>query len=224
MKLLIVEDEADMLSALRKGFFKMGYAVDTADDGNHASYLIQVNDYDVIVLDLNLPNKDGFEILREIRSKSQTQKVIILSARSSVTDKINGLDYGANDYLSKPFNFLELEARIRSLARRDFIQKESIITVNELTVDTSKKSAYVKEIELELSPKEYGILEYLIINCGKVISSEELIEHIWESDVDLFKASTKVHISNLRKKIMSICGTEIIKTVRGYGYIIEKEK
>ena len=212
-----------MLSALKKGFIKKGFVVDIADDGEEGLYLSQVNDYDVIILDLNLPNKDGLEILEEIRQKSKTQKVIILSARSSVPDKILGLDMGANDYLSKPFDFMELEARVRALIRRDFIQKDTIITLDELTVDTAQKRVLYNDTVIDFAPKEYAIFEYLIINQGKVVSSEELIEHVWDSYVDLFQSSIKVHMSNIRKKITTICGKEIIKTVRGSGYLIERE-
>lgn len=224
MKLLIIEDETDLLSALKKGFIKKGFAVDTADDGDEGSYLAEINDYDVIVLDLNLPHKDGLEILTEIRARSQTQKVVILSARSSVPDKILGLDMGANDYLAKPFDFLELEARVRSLARRDFVQKENVVSTHGLSVDTAKKVVAFGEVPIELAPKEYAILQYLALNSGKTMSAEELIEHIWDSNVDLFAVSVKVHISNLRKKLKTVCGDEVIQTVRGSGYLIEKEQ
>lgn len=129
MKLLIIEDEINLSAALKKGFVKKGFAVDIADDGNQGSYLAEINDYDVIIIDLNLPYKDGIEILREIRLRSNIQKVIILSARSSILDKIHGFDNGANDYLAKPFDFLELEARVKNLIRRDFVQKESTINI-----------------------------------------------------------------------------------------------
>ena len=139
MKLLIIEDEPDMRNALKKGFIKKGYLVDTAEDGEEGSYLALVNTYDVIVLDLNLPGKDGLEILQEIRDRSKTQRVIILSARSSVPDKITGLDMGANDYLAKPFDFMELEARVRSLARREMVQNDTKINIHNLVIDTVQK-------------------------------------------------------------------------------------
>lgn len=223
MKLLIVEDEAEMLSALKKGFIKKGYAVDTACDGISASVLAETNEYDVIVLDLNLPQKDGLEVLEEIHRRNENQKVIILSARSSVSDKVLGLDTVASDYLSKPFDFLELEARIRSLARREYIQKDTTISVQGITINTINKKITVNDTIINLPPKEYALLEYLAINCGKVISSEELIDHVWKSDVDLFSVSVKVHISNIRKKLFKRSGKEVIKTVRGFGYIIEME-
>ena len=161
MKLLIIEDEPDMRNALKKGFIKKGYLVDTAEDGEEGSYLALVNTYDVIVLDLNLPGKDGLEILQEIRDRSKTQRVIILSARSSVPDKITGLDMGANDYLAKPFDFMELEARVLSLARREMVQNDTKINIHNLVIDTVQKKVSYNGEKIELTPKEYAILEYL---------------------------------------------------------------
>lgn len=161
MKLLIIEDEPDMRNALKKGFIKKGYLVDTAEDGEEGSYLALVNTYDVIVLDLNLPGKDGLEILQEICDRSKTQRVIILSARSSVPDKITGLDMGANDYLAKPFDFMELEARVRSLARREMVQNDTKINIHNLVIDTVQKKVSYNGEKIELTPKEYAILEYL---------------------------------------------------------------
>ena len=161
MKLLIIEDEPDMRNALKKGFIKKGYLVDTAEDGEEGSYLALVNTYDVIVLDLNLPGKDGLEILQEIRDRSKTQRVIILSARSSVPDKITGLDMGANDYLAKPFDFMELEARVRSLARREMVQNDTKINIHNLVIDTVQKKVSYNGEKIELTLKEYAILEYL---------------------------------------------------------------
>ena len=223
VKLLIVEDEPDMCKALEKWFIKKGFLVDTAEDGEEGSYLALVNTYDVIVLDLNLQGKDGLEILREIRERSKTQRVIILSARSTVPDKILGLDLGANDYLTKPFDFMELEARIRSLARREIVQRDTEIRIAHLVIDTAQKMVFYDGEKVELSPKEYAILEYLGMNSGKTVSAEDLIEHVWESDADLFSVSVKVHMSKLRKKIEKVTGKKYIETVRGRGYLLREE-
>lgn len=223
MKLLIIEDEPDMRNALKKGFIKKGYLVDTAEDGEEGSYLALVNTYDVIVLDLNLPGKDGLEILQEIRDRSKTQRVIILSARSSVPDKITGLDMGANDYLAKPFDFMELEARVRSLARREMVQNDTKINIHNLVIDTVQKKVSYNGEKIELTPKEYAILEYLGIHSGKTVSAEELIEHVWESDIDLFSVSVKVHMSKLRKKLEDATGKSYIETIRGRGYLLSEE-
>lgn len=223
VKLLIVEDEPDMRKALEKWFIKKGFLVDTAEDGDEGSYLALVNAYDVIVLDLNLQGKDGLEILQEIRERSKTQRVIILSARSTVPDKILGLDMGANDYLTKPFDFMELEARVRSLARREILQRDTEIRIDHLVIDTAQKMVFYNGEKVELSPKEYGILEYLGIHLGKTVSAEDLIEHVWESDVDLFSVSVKVHMSKLRKKIEKVTGKKYIETIRGRGYLLSED-
>lgn len=222
MRLLIIEDEEQLLDALKRGLMKRGYAVDTAEDGITGSEMAYQNEYDVIILDLNLPGKDGIEVLKDIRTRSMTTKVLILSARSSVPDKIKGLDLGANDYLGKPFDFLELEARIRNLIRRDFVQQSTVIHLQNLTLDTAQKSAAVNGHKLDLQPKEYAILEYLALHSGTVISAEELIEHIWDEEADMFSMSVKVHISNLRKKISAYGDSSLIVTVRGRGYMIAK--
>lgn len=223
VKLLIVEDEPDMRKALEKWFVKKGFVVDTAEDGDEGSYLALVNTYDVIVLDLNLQGKDGLEILQEIRERSKTQRVIILSARSSVPDKILGLDMGANDYLTKPFDFMELEARVRSLARREIVQRDTEIRIDYLVIDTAQKMVFYSGEKVELAPKEYAILEYLGINLGKTVSAEDLIEHVWKSDTDLFSVSVKVHMSKLRKKIEKATGKKYIETIRGRGYLLSGE-
>lgn len=223
VKLLIVEDEPDMRKALEKWFVKKGFVVDTAEDGDEGSYLALVNTYDVIVLDLNLQGKDGLEILQEIRERSKTQRVIILSARSSVPDKILGLDMGANDYLTKPFDFMELEARVRSLARREIVQRDTEIRIDYLVIDTVQKMVFYSGEKVELAPKEYAILEYLGINLGKTVSAEDLIEHVWKSDTDLFSVSVKVHMSKLRKKIEKATGKKYIETIRGRGYLLSGE-
>ena len=222
MRLLIIEDEEQLLDALKRGLMKCGYAVDTAEDGITGSEMAYQNEYDVIILDLNLPGKDGIEVLKDIRTRSMTTKVLILSARSSVPDKIKGLDLGANDYLGKPFDFLELEARIRNLIRRDFVQQSTVIHLQNLTLDTAQKSAAVNGHKLDLQPKEYAILEYMALHSGTVISAEELIEHIWDEEADMFSMSVKVHISNLRKKISAYGDSSLIVTVRGEGYMIAK--
>lgn len=216
MKILIVEDEKDILNALQKGLKKRGYAVDTACDGEEALESYYSNFYDVIVLDLNLPKLDGIDVLKEIRFENKEVNVIILSARSEVEDKIIGLDSGANDYLAKPFHFAELEARIRALLRRNYKVIDTVIQIDNLKLDTASKKVFVDLDEIKLTKKEYSILEYLLINKEKVISAEELIEHIWESDTDSFSNSFKVHINSLRKKLPE----NFIKNLRGQGYYV----
>ncbi len=217
MKILIIEDEISLQKALKKGLMKMGYAVDVASDGEEAIELYYSSKYNVIVLDLNLPKIDGMDVLKLIRKDSKEIIIIILSARGEVEDKINGLDLGANDYLAKPFHFKELEARIRALIRRDYSLKDTLMTVDDIKIDTALKKVYYKDDEINLTKKEYGILEYLMMNKGRIVSGEELIEHVWSSDVNLFTNAFKVHIYSLRKKLP----THLIKNERGQGYYVE---
>ena len=163
MRILLVEDEKLLSGYIAKGLQNSGYAVDAVYDGEEALYEYSINEYDLIVLDLNLPKKDGIEVLQEIREQDANIKIMILSARSKVDDRILGLDEGANDYLIKPFDFGELEARIRSLLRRSFAQEPSVLTVGKLRLDTKSKRVTCLDQEIVLTRKEYGILEYLII-------------------------------------------------------------
>ena len=164
-----------------------------------------------------MPKLDGNEVLKEIRKDNREIKIIILSARSEVEDKVIGLDLGANDYLAKPFHFKELEARVRALLRRDFLIQPSVLTSMGLSLNTSNKKVIFDGEEVILTKKEYAILECLMLNKGKVISGEELIEHVWDCEVNLFTNAFKVHINALRKKLPK----DFIKNVRGSGYYVE---
>lgn len=223
MKLLVVEDEKTLANIIKKGLGKYGYAVDVASDGQEALRYYDINEYDVIILDLNLPKIDGIEVLKQIRQKDSEIKILILSARTQIEDRVLGLDEGANDYLVKPFDFLELEARIRSLIRRKFIQENSTLSCGSIFIDTSKNLVYINGDLLSLTKKEYAILNYLLYNKNTVVSSEKLIEHVWDSEVDLFSNTLKYHMHSLRKKITEYSEKEIIKTVRGCGYIVEEK-
>lgn len=215
MKILLVEDDINLSRVLQKGLKKQGFAVDTAFDGEQAIDFTQYNQYDLIVLDLNIPKKNGFEVLKIIREDSLTIKVLLLSAKNQVEDKIHGLDLGANDYLEKPFDFLELVARIRNLLRWDFITKETTLTFKGLTINLTKKTILKNNLEIHLTNKEFGILEYLAQNKERYITAEEIIEHVWDSEADLFSNSFKFHLSSLKKKI-DIDG--LILNSRGKGY------
>ncbi|UVI27948.1 response regulator transcription factor [Paenibacillus spongiae] len=225
MRVLVVEDEARMRKALCNGLKKYGYAVDAAVDGEKALELVEINAYDAVVLDLNLPKIDGIEVLKGIRSMNRELRILILSARAAVEDKIIGLDTGANDYLAKPFHFKELDARIRSLLRRDFIQKDTILTYGDIKIDTALRSVTVRNHKIELTKKEYSILEYLFMHKDRIVGTEELIEHIWdENKADLFSNSFKVQLNSLKKKLAPYIGDkELIKNTRGFGYSLTKE-
>ncbi len=221
MKVLIVEDDLSLQKAIGKGLKKFGYAVDAASDGEEALQLFEVNRYDAIVLDMNLPKIDGMDVLKEIRKGNQEIKVLILSARSEVEDKISGLDTGANDYMAKPFHFKEFEARLRALLRRKFILTNTLISHGEIQIDTALKQVYVHHRVIDLTKKEYGIMEYLMVHKDKVVSAEELIEHIWDSQTDAFSNSFKVHINSLKKKLAVHLGEqEAVKNTRGIGYFL----
>mgnify|MGYP004613652455 FL=1 len=220
MRLLIVEDEKELCDTVAKSLYGAGYEVDTCYDGDEALDYILSDDYDLIVLDLNLPGTDGMDILRELRKKNEETKVLILSARSQIADKVEGLDAGANDYMEKPFHLQELEARIRSLTRRKFVQKDICLDCGELMFDTRKREAYAKGIPVALTRKENGILEYLILNQGRPVSQEELIEHVWDASVDSFSGSVRVHMSSLRKKLKAALGYDPIVNKVGEGYEI----
>ena len=220
MRLLIVEDEKELCDTVAKSLYGAGYEVDTCYDGDEALDYILSDDYDLIVLDLNLPGTDGMDILRELRKKNEETKVLILSARSQIADKVEGLDAGANDYMEKPFHLQELEARIRSLTRRKLVQKDICLDCGELTFDTRKREAYAKGIPVALTRKENGILEYLILNQGRPVSQEELIEHVWDASVDSFSGSVRVHMSSLRKKLKAALGYDPIVNKVGEGYEI----
>ena len=212
MRLLVIEDERDLCEDIAKKLRLSGYEVDTCVDGEAALELLAVERYDLVLLDLNLPKVDGMTVLRTLREHDQETGVLILSARSEISDKVDGLDAGANDYLSKPFHLEELEARVRSLTRRRFVQQDVCLRCGGLTFDTRSRAAAAR--------KESGILEYLLLNRGRPVSQEELIEHVWDSSVDSFSNSIRVHISMLRKKLRAALGYDPIRNKIGQGYEI----
>lgn len=224
MRILIVEDEIDLCDSIAEGLQIDGYAVDTCNDGKAAYVLITTEIYDLIVLDLNLPGMDGIDILKEVRKTHKDIKVLILSARSSIADKVLGLDVGANDYLAKPFAFEELEARIRSLLRRTFIQENTVLTWETLSLDMVGRTAYVNDVTILLTRKELALLEYFLLNQSKVISQEELMEHVWNMEADSFSNAVRVHIASLRKKLKAIMGYDPIATKIGEGYYLNGGK
>lgn len=223
MRLLIVEDEKELLESVAEGLRLSGYAVDTATDGAEAEDLFWSETYDLIVLDINLPKIDGFTLLKEIREEDKQVNVIMLTARTQVADRVKGLDLGANDYLIKPFHFDELEARIRSLLRRKQVVEDKIITYKNLSFDTGTKILTVDGDVIKLTAKELGIFEYLILNQGRTISAEELMEHVWDMNVSDVSNAVRVHMSALRRKIKEALGENIIRNEIGRGYVIDRE-
>lgn len=223
MKILLVEDEEKLLESIREGLVHSGYAVDTALDGEEGSFMAFTNDYDLIILDINLPQKDGFEILKEVRARDREVNIIMLTALSDIDDRVRGFDLGANDYVLKPFHFEELKARIRSLLRRKTTIKDAVIETKGISFDTTKRTFNIKGENLKLTAKEAGILEYLFFNLGRYVTTEELMEHVWNDEVDIFSNVVRVHMSALRKKLKTKLGKNIIRNEIGKGYIIDEE-
>ena len=222
MRILIIEDEIELCEDMAKGLQLNGYAVDTCHDGEEGYELLCINNYDLLILDLNLPKKDGFQVLKDIRIEKPNLKVIILSARDGIVDKVSGLDLGANDYMIKPFHFEELLARIRGLLRINIVVENIVLECDKVKLDTNKKNIMIEDTIVPFSTKEYEILYYLMKHKNTLVSQEELLEHVWDDRVDCFTTTVRVHIFNLRKKLVKYGQTEpIIKSVVGRGYIIE---
>lgn len=204
MRLLVIEDELELLKTLVQGLELGGYYVDAASNGQEAMEFFMGEKYDLVILDLNLPDIFGMNLLQEIMKYDKDIKVIILTARSELEMKIQGLDLGASDYILKPFHFEELEARIRALLRRNYVTTNTILTCGDLKFDTLKRVLYGKDQEIPLTKKETAIIEYMMMNQDKLITAEDFIAHAWDADVDYFTNSVRVHITTLRKKIKEV--------------------
>ncbi|GAB4581925.1 MAG: response regulator transcription factor [Anaerolineales bacterium] len=225
MKILIVEDEFDLVNALARGLRQQGYAVDIAVDGQQGWELGEVNEYDLLILDLNLPGMDGLEVCQRLRASKPELLILMLTARSMIEDKVSGLDLGADDYLVKPFQFEELTARMRALLRRDLRVREPILQVGDLKLDPAGRSAWRGRRRLELTSKEFAILEYLMRRPGEVVSQEELLEHVWDGEVNLFTSTVRVHLHSLRRKLGDLGERpQYIETVPGAGYRLLAER
>lgn len=219
MRLLIIEDEVVLAQALAKGLRRQGFAVDVATNDEEGQEFTGVNEYDLLVLDLNLPGVDGLEICSRLRAERPNLLIFILTARDRLSDKIAGLDSGADDYIVKPFHFEELSARIRALLRRDLRVREPVRVVGDLKLDPAAQIVWQADRRLELTRKEYGILAYLMSRPGEVISQEELLEHVWDSSVNPFTHAVRVHINSLRRKLDDDPQEpRYIETVAGEGY------
>lgn len=221
MRILVIEDEKELCDSIKEGLILDGYEVDACYNGLDGEEMATVETYDLILLDLTLPDMDGMEILQSVRSQNALVPILILSARVQTEDKVEGLDRGANDYLTKPFDFSELEARIRSLTRRKFVQKSIYLSFDGLELDTKSRRLHYNGEEIFLTKKEMGILEYLLLNQERVVSQEEIIEHVWNNEVNEFSNSIRVHISALRKKLREKMGHDPVVNKVGQGYILK---
>ena len=224
MRILVVEDERALCETIVRSLRRLAYSVDPCYDGDTAIDLLGSERYDLVLLDLNLPGADGMTVLRTLRQTDRETRVLILSARSEVADKVEGLDAGANDYLAKPFHLEELEARIRSLTLRQFTQNDEVLHCGPLSFDARSRTATAAGQPLALTRKETGILEYLLLHRGRPVSQEELLEHVWDNSVDNFSNSIRVHISALRKKLRAALGYDPVRNRIGEGYLIEEEQ
>ena len=221
MRVLLVEDDIRIANFVAKGLRENSYAVDTARDGEAGLYQTAINDYDVIILDVMLPKKDGFAVCRELREKNIKTPVLMLTARDAVEDKITGLDLGADDYLTKPFAFNELLARIRALLRRNKEIRSAGIVVGDLEIDTSAQRIRRGGREISLTTKEYALLEYLARERGRVVGRSEIAEHVWDENIDAFSNLIEVYIKRLRSKMDEGFAVQLIHTRRGAGYILD---
>jgi len=219
MRLLIVEDEADLAHALAKGLRRQGYAVDLAFDGMQGLELAEVNDYDLLILDLNLPEMDGLEVCRSLRAGQLSMLILILTARGRPDQRIAGLDLGADDYLVKPFHFGELTARVRALLRRDMRVRSPLLQYKDLKLDSTARVVWQDNRRLEFTAKEYGIIEYLLRHQGEIVSQETLLEHVWDMRANPLTNTVRVHINSLRRKLEDMAeAPRYIETIVGQGY------
>ena len=223
MRILVIEDEKKVATFIKKGLVEEHYAVDTAFDGEEGLYLAEVNEYDLIVLDLMIPKIDGFGVLKKIRERKNTVPVLVLTAKDSVDDTVRGLDAGCDDYLTKPFAFAELLARIRALLRRDKKEKESVLQVSDLTLSIVTHKVMRQGKEIELTSKEYALLEYFMRNPEKVLTRTMISEHVWDYHFDSNTNVIDVYVNYLRKKIDKDFDPKLIHTIRGIGYMMKRE-
>jgi heavy metal response regulator len=221
MRILLVEDERKVADFIKKGLTEEGYAVDCAADGKEGMFMAEESNYDLIVLDILLPQFDGFQICRSLREKGISSRIIMLTAMDSTEDKIKGLDTGADDYLTKPFSFEELLARIRALLRRGQSGTQAKLEVADLTLDPRTRQVIRAGKEIKLSNKEYAILEYFMRNPGRVLTRTLLSEHVWNYDFESYTNVVDVYVNYLRNKIDRDFKPKLIHTVRGVGYVLE---
>lgn len=221
MRLLIIDDDQELADSLKLCLGKKGFAIDLANNGDQASFLGRTNNYDLILLDLVLPKKNGLDVCREIKDEKKDTPILVLSARTETPTKIELLNAGADDYLTKPFSFEELLARIRAILRRPQEMIGEIIQVGQLKIDTKKRLVSKNEKNIALTRKEFSLLEYLMRNPGIVLSHRVIMEHVWDINADPFSNTLETHILNLRKKIDVHNRKKMIQTIPGEGYKIK---
>jgi two-component system, OmpR family, copper resistance phosphate regulon response regulator CusR len=222
MRVLVVEDDPKLLESIRQGLKEQGFAVDGAPDGRQGLELALGSDYDALILDVMLPARSGLDLLREMRSRHRATPVLILSARSSVEDRVRGLDLGADDYLPKPFSFEELLARLRAITRRPAAEPATTLTVADLELDTVHREVRRGGRRIDLTTKEFALLEYLMIRKGVVLTRAMILDHVWDLEYDGGSNLVEVYINYLRRKIDLGSDVKLIQTVRGSGYVLRE--
>jgi heavy metal response regulator len=220
MRLLVVEDEKKVSSFIKKGLEEEGYAVDAAHDGEEGLYMALDGVHDLIILDIQLPKMDGLQVLQEIRKQKVKTPVLLLTVRATIEDKVLGLDSGADDYLTKPFAFQELVARLRALLRRRTEAEPTVLKVADLVLDPARRTVLRGEEKIDLSPREFSLLDYFMRNPGRVLTRTMITEHVWDYDFDTDTNVIDVYVNYLRKKIDSGRDPGLIQTVRGVGYVL----
>jgi two-component system OmpR family response regulator len=223
MRILVVEDDVRMAAAMRRGLQAEGMVTDVATRGEDALWMAAATEFDVVVLDVMLPGMDGFETCRRLRTKGIWAPIIMLTARDSVEDRVEGLDQGADDYLVKPFSLAELLARLRALARRGPVERPAVLEVGNLRLDPATQEAWRGEAEIELSAKEFALLETFMRRPGEVLSRYQLLEHAWDYDYENRSNVVEVYVRYLREKIDRPFGVKSLETVRGAGYRLRKD-
>jgi two-component system OmpR family response regulator len=224
MKVLLVEDEVRLANALRRGLNAEGFNVDVVHDGREGLWRARENAYDVLVLDIMLPGMNGYKVCETLRASGVWTPVLMLTAKDGEYDQTDAFDLGADDYLTKPFSFIVLVARLRALIRRGAPERPTILTVGDLTLDPSRRSVERAGVELNLTPREFGLLHFLIRNCGHVVTKTQILEGVWDINYDGDPNVVEVYISYLRKKVDQPFGRNTIQTVRGVGYRLADEK
>jgi DNA-binding response OmpR family regulator len=219
MRILIVEDETAISEPLKKALERRQFVVDTAEDGKTGYTKASLNNYDSIILDLNLPEMDGLEVTKKLRAEGKRTPILMLTARSMQNNKYAGFEAGTDDYLTKPFDFKELLYRLEVLVKKTVDIPETLISCGDVNLDLRGLKVTIHNNQIPLNAKEFGILEYLMRNKGRVISQEELLEHVWDEEIDAFTQTVRTNIKTLRKKVDP--GKKLIKTFKGKGYVIE---
>ncbi len=224
MRILIIEDEIKVANFMKKGLEEEHYAVDTAFDGESGLYMSEVNEYDLIVLDLMIPKIDGLEVLRRIRSNKNNVPILVVTAKDTAEDIVKGLDSGSDDYLTKPFEFKVFLARVRALLRRERVDAEPVLKLADLTLSPVTHKVTRGGKEIELTSKEYGLLEYFLRNPNKVLTRTMISEHVWDYHFDSMTNVVDVYVNYLRKKIDKEFEPKLIHTIRGVGYILSPDR